>query len=61
MIGCIDNVIHGILFHVNIWFGIELVNLLLPSYTPRPVIRDGTSALTLLSPIRAENNSPERL
>jgi hypothetical protein len=35
VIDCIDNVINGILLHVNIWFDVESVNLLLLLY-PQP-------------------------
>jgi hypothetical protein len=50
MIGCIHNAVSGILVHVNIWFGIELVNLLLMSYAPKPVVRKSRSTLTLNRP-----------
>jgi hypothetical protein len=42
MISGIDYVAKGLLLHVNIWFGIELVNLLLLSSVLRPLVRKGT-------------------
>jgi hypothetical protein len=42
-ISYIDNATNDILLHVKIFFGIELVNLILLSYTTRPVVRNDTS------------------
>jgi hypothetical protein len=53
MVGCLDNTANGVLLHVSIWFGIELANLLLLSYIPRPVVRNGT--LTRPLPSLARN------
>jgi hypothetical protein len=39
----IDNTAKGLIFHVNNWFGIEFVNLLLLSYTFRSVNRNNTT------------------
>jgi hypothetical protein len=52
MINCIDNIAKDILLHVAIWFDIELVNLLLLSYTPKPMVRNGVSILPLTSSAR---------
>jgi hypothetical protein len=49
MISYIDNASNHILFHINIWFGIELMNLLLVSYTPKPVVRNGTTTQPITS------------
>jgi hypothetical protein len=43
MISYIDNTTNDILLHVNIWFDVELVNVLLLSYSPRPVVKNGTT------------------
>jgi hypothetical protein len=40
------------LLHVSVWFGYELVNLLLLNYTPSPVVRNGTSIMSLWDPSR---------
>jgi hypothetical protein len=34
MISCLDNAANGILLHVHVFFGTELVSLLLLSYIP---------------------------
>jgi hypothetical protein len=54
MIGFIDNVVNDILFHIDICFCIELVNFLLLSYPPWPVVRNGTSTLPSHSSARTE-------
>jgi hypothetical protein len=46
MTGYIDNADNGILVHVNIWFGIALMNLLLSSYTPQARGEKWSSART---------------
>lgn len=43
---------NAFLFHVNIEFGMKMVNLLLLSYVPRSVVRNGTLTLSLPSPVR---------
>jgi hypothetical protein len=45
MIGCINNVPNSILYHVNVWFVIELVSTLLLSYIPSPMVRNDKSTL----------------
>jgi hypothetical protein len=53
MTGYVDNITKVILLHVNVRFGVELLNLLLLSYKPRPVIRKDTT-LTITNSARTQ-------
>jgi hypothetical protein len=49
LIGGIYDITNDLLLHVNIWFGIKLVNFSLMRYTSKSMMRNSTSLLSLPS------------
>jgi hypothetical protein len=43
VISYIDNATNDILLIINIWFTIEMMNLLLLSYNPEPLVENSTT------------------